>query len=202
MNAILLRSLVRTTLCSAVLGASALAQSDSKLVIDAGRIITQAGADIENGRILIEGGRIAAIGKQDEIEKPWDAQMLNGPKLVAFPGFVETHTSQGMDRPNENIDVAPFLDIRDSIDPVAYFFEDCLRYGMTTINVQQGSNCVVGGRGMIVRPVGMTVEEMTVRPLFGMKLSTRPKNGKSRATQMQALRVLDDHFADGGSRHV
>ena len=176
--------------CAALagLGLPSAAQTDGKLVIEAGRIVTQAGPDIENGRIVIAGGRIVAIGKADDVEKPWDAVVVGGPDLVAFPGFVEAHTSQGMDRQNENIDVAPFLDIRDSIDPVAYFFEDCLRYGMTTVNVQQGANCVIGGRGMIVRPVGMTVEQMAVRPLFGMKLSTRPKSGKSRATQMQALR--------------
>jgi len=177
-------------LCAALaaLRAPAPAQSEARLVIEAGRIVTQAGPDIENGRIVIAGGRIVAVGKADEVEKPWDATVLGGPGFVAFPGFVEAHTSQGMDRANENIDVAPFLDIRDSIDPVAYYFEDCLRYGITTVNVQQGANCVIGGRGMIVRPVGMTVEQMTVRPLFGMKLSARPKGGKSRATQMQALR--------------
>jgi hypothetical protein len=38
----------------------------------------------------------------------------------------------------------------------------------------------------------MTVEEMAVRTLYGMKLSTRPKSGKSRATQMQALRFAFD----------
>ena len=190
-----LPSLVRPVLLSVALlslGAAARAQHDGKLVIEAGRIVTQAGPDIENGRIVIDGGRITAIGKADEVEKPWDANVIGGPKLVAFPGFVEAHTSQGMDRANENIDVAPFLDIRDSIDPVAYFFEDCLRYGITTINVQQGANCVVGGRGMIVRPVGMTVEQMAVRTLFGMKLSAKPKGGKSRATQMQALRFAFD----------
>jgi imidazolonepropionase-like amidohydrolase len=169
-----------------------LAQGNGKIVVEAGRIVTQAGPDIENGRIVIQGGRITAIGKADEVEKPWDATVIGGKTLVAFPGFVEAHTSQGMDRANENIDVAPFLDIRDSVDPVAYFFEDCLRYGVTTVNVQQGANCVVGGRGMIVRPVGMTIEEMAVRPLYGMKLSTRPKSGKSRATQMQVLRFAFD----------
>lgn len=172
------------------------AQGNGKLVVEAGRIMTQAGPDIENGRIVIQGGRITAVGKADEVEKPWDATVIGGKEYVAFPGFVEAHTSQGMDRPNENVDVAPFLDIRDSVDPVAYFFEDCLRYGVTTVNVQQGANCVVGGRGMIVRPFGMTVEEMAVRPLFGMKLSTRPKSGKSRATQMQALRFAFEDLQD------
>jgi imidazolonepropionase-like amidohydrolase len=191
-------------LASTLLGGLALAafpahlgaQGSGKLVIDAGRIVTMAGPDIEDGRIVIEGGRITAIGPASEVEKPWDATVVGGKELVAFPGFVEAHTSQGMDRQNENLDVAPFLDIRDSIDPIAYFFEDSLRNGITTLNVQQGANCVVGGRGMIVRPVGMTVEEMTMRPLFGMKLSARPKSGKSRATQMQALRFAFDDLRD------
>jgi len=168
------------------------AAQNGKLVIEAGRIVTQAGPDIEDGRIVIQDGRITAIGKASEVDKPWDAEVVGGAQYTAFPGFVEAHTSQGMDRQNENVDVAPFLDIRDSIDPVAYFFEDCLRFGLTTVNVQQGPNCVIGGRGMIVRPHGLTVEQMMVRPQFGMKLSTRPKSGKSRATQMQALRFAFD----------
>ncbi|HED65834.1 MAG TPA: hypothetical protein ENJ09_09800 [Planctomycetes bacterium] len=164
------------------------ATSSDKLVIEAGRIITMAGDDIEDGVIVIENGRITQVGTADEVEKPWDAPVLGGPDFVAFPGFIEAHTSRGMDRANENIDVAPFLDVADSIDPIAYYFEDCLRYGVTTANVQHGPACVIGAQGRIVRPVGMTIEEMTLRPRFGLKISVIPKQGKSRATQMQALR--------------
>ena len=35
-------------------------------------------------------------------------------------------------------DVAPFLDVRDSIDPISTYFEDSLRWGVLTINVQHG----------------------------------------------------------------
>lgn len=162
--------------------------SADKLVVEAGRIITMAGEDIVDGVIVIDNGRVVAIGPADSIERPWDATVIGGPDHVAFPGFVEAHSNRGMDRANENIDVAPFLDIRDSVDPVAYYFEDCLRWGITTVNLQQGWNCVVGGKGMIVRPHGMTVEEMMVRPTYGIKMSARPKSGKSRATQAQTLR--------------
>ena len=185
-------SVVPVAVAALFLAPLADARQEGKLVVEAGRIVTLSGPDIENGRIVIEGGRISAIGKADDVEKPWDAVVVGGAQFVAFPGFVEAHTSQGMDRSNENFDVAPFLDIRDSIDPVDYYFEDCLRNGITTVNLQQGANCVIGGRGMIVRPTGMTVEEMTVRPAFGLKLSARPKTGKSRATQMQTLRYAFD----------
>jgi len=184
--------LLAAALLSLSPGTPALAQSDGKLVIEAGRIITMAGEDIEDGVIVIDEGRIAAIGPASEVEKPWDAVVIGGPDHTAFPGFIEAHTSSGMDRPNENFEVAPFLDIRDSVDPVSYYFEDSLRWGITTINLQQGPFCVVGARGMIVRPHGMTVEEMMIAPQYGMKLSTVPKRGKSRATQMQALRYAFD----------
>jgi len=168
------------------------AQDGARIVVEAGTVHTLAGEAIQDGVIVIDDGRIVAVGKAGEVEKPWDATVLGGPDFVAFPGFVEAHTSEGMDRPNENVDVAPFLDIRDSIDPVAYYFEDCLRHGITTINIQQGRGCVIGGKGMIVRPTGMTVEEMAVRTQYGLKMSAAPKSGKSRATQIQALRYAFD----------
>ena len=185
------------TLTLAALAPAALAgtaTAGDTIVVEAGKVITMAGEPIEDGVIVIQNGRIAAVGKRGEVETPWDAPVIGGPDLVAFPGFVESHTSRGLDRPNENIDVAPFLDLRDSVDPVNFFFEDCLRYGTTTVNLQHGSQCVIGARGMIVRPTGMTVEEMTVRPANGLKLSASPKSGKSAATQAQALRGAFDEL--------
>ena len=158
-----------------------------KLVIEAGRIITQAGEDIEDGVIVVENGRIAAIGPAADVEKPWDAPVVGGPGFVAAPGFVEAFANRGMDRANENLDVTPYLNVRDSIDPVNVYFEDCKRWGITTVNVQQGTDTVVAGNGRIVKPFGMTVEQMTVRPDYGFTIAIDPKRGKSRATQLQTL---------------
>ncbi|MBL8863698.1 MAG: amidohydrolase family protein [Planctomycetes bacterium] len=158
---------------------------DGRLVIKVGRIVTNAGPDIENGTIVIEGGRIRSVGK--DAESRWDAEVLDHPELVAFPGWVEAHSMRGMDRPNENIEVAPFLDVRDSIDPISFYFEDCLRQGVLAINVQQGPLCAVGAQGRVVKPFGLTIEEMTLRPASGIKISTtRP--GRSRALQAQSVR--------------
>lgn len=167
------------------LGGAALA-ADGKIALKVGRVITQAGAEVENGYVVIDGGKISAVGAG--VAPPWDAEVIDRPDLVAFPGFVEAHTSRGMDRPNENVDVAPFLDVRDSIDPISFYFEDMLRAGITTINVQQGPQTVVGGQGMVVKPFGMTVEQMSARNASGVKISLVPRPGRSRATQAQAVR--------------
>lgn len=185
-------------LAPVLLGGVAHAQSGGKIVIKPGKIITlqEAPADaedggkshgvIEGGTIVIDGGRIVAVGK--DIAIPWDAELLEYPELTAFPGWVEAHTSRGMDRPNENIDVAPFLDVRDSIDPVNFYFEDSKRHGITTINIQHGNSCVVGAQGAVVKPDGMTVAQMMVRPDSGVKVGASAQGGKSQATQTQTLR--------------
>lgn len=159
-----------------------------KYAIKAGRIITMDGEDITDGVIVIEGGRITAIGPAADIEVPWDAEVLEVPNGIAFPGFIEAHVSRGMDRSNESVDVAAFLNVKDSIDPINFYFEDCKRWGVTTINVQQGNSCVIAAQGRVVKPTGMTIQAMTIRPTAGLKMSASPKSGKSRGTQAQALR--------------
>ena len=189
--------LLTQTLAAACLAAGASASSgldtgsDGNIVIKAGTIITLAGEVIEDGTIVIENGRVTAVGK--DVKTPWNAEVKEFPDSVAFPGFIEAVTNRGVDRANENIDVAPFLSVKDSIDPVNFYYEDALRAGITTINVQQGADCVVGGMGYVVKPVGITFEAMTVRPDSGLAMAASPKRGKSRATQALALRrAFDD----------
>ncbi len=182
----MIRALPRLATALALFVAPALA-GDS-LAIKAGTVMTGSGEPIENGIILIEDGRVAAVGAADAVQIPWDAVVIDMPDMVAAPGFVEAHSNRGMDRSNESLDVAPFLDVTDSVDPVNFYFEECLRAGITTINVQQGNETVIAGQGMIVKPTGMTVDEMMVRPRSGVKISIDPKRGKSRATQAMLLR--------------
>lgn len=194
MNMHCFQSIRRTGAVLALAAFAPFVAADGKMVIKAGKVITLAGEPIENGTIVVENGRITAIGT--DVQAPWDAEVLDYPGLVAFPGFVEAITSYGMDRSNENVDVAPFLDVRDSIDPVNFYFENSLRAGVTTLNVQHASNCVIGANGHIVKPVGMTVEEMSVKPGAGLVLAAGPKGGKSAATQAQALRGAFNELRD------
>lgn len=188
------RSLPRTLCVSGLLAgallslaAPAAAQVD-KTAIKAGKVMTMNGEPIEDGVIVIEGGKITAVGKAAEVEIPWDADVIEKPGLVAFPGYVEAHVARGIDRANESLDIAPFLNVRDSIDPVNVYFEEAIRNGILTINVSQGVDTVIAGQSMVVRPHGMTVEAMMVKPNSGITMSAAPRRGKTTAIQAQALR--------------
>jgi len=162
-----------------------------KLAVEAGRIITIAGKDIKNGVILIEDGTIKAVGT--DVEIPWDAFVIEAKDKLVMPGFVLAHTSDGLDRENENLPEVPFISTFDSIDPISTFFEDSLRDGVVAMLVLPGNNTLLGGTGTIVKPYGRTVEAMLIKRYAGLKISLQPSRNTSRMGHMQRFRryVLD-----------
>jgi imidazolonepropionase-like amidohydrolase len=157
-----------------------------KLAVEAGRIITIAGKDIKNGVILIEDGTIKAVGT--DVEIPWDAFVIEAKDQVVMPGFVMAHTSDGLDRANENMPEVPFISTFDSIDPISTFFEDSLRDGVVAMLVLPGNNTLLGGTGTIVKPYGRTVEAMLIKRYAGLKISLQPSQNTSRMGHMQRFR--------------
>jgi len=171
-------------------GMSAAAQAQDVIAIKAGKIITVSGREIMNGVVIVRGGKIVAIGANIPI--PDGAKVLESP--VVMPGMVEAATSRGMDSPNENVAVVPFVNTSDGIDPVNVTFDDALRDGITTLHILPGNATVVGGTGIIVKPTGPTVENMLIRKPSAMKLSLAPSGGRSRMTQVEELRRAFDDF--------
>lgn len=169
----------------------------AKLALQGARIIPVVGEEISEGTLLIENGKIVAIGV--EVDIPYDATVVDVSGKVLFPGMIVAHTSAGLDRANENLPVAPYLNVYDSLDPSSPAFENALRDGLLTLHVTQGNSCVIGGVSRLVHPIGRTPDEMTVRSAVALKLATSPKSGSDRATQMATLReaFLElEHYLD------
>jgi imidazolonepropionase-like amidohydrolase len=173
--------------CLTFTGAAAALQGEpGKLVVKAGTIVTLGGDEIRNGAVVVENGRIVAVGT--DVEIPYDATVLEFPDKVLFPGMVNCHDWGGLDRPNESIPVAPFLDVADALDPSSVDFEEDLRQGVTTVGVSQGHDCIIGGMGRAVRPLGLTPPEMTVKQETGLKISVAARRRSNRMIQMSQLR--------------
>jgi len=168
------------------LGADIFDAPPAQVALQGARILPIVGPEIEKGTLLIEHGKITAIGKK--VELPYDAMVVDVSGKVLFPGLILPHSQSGLDRPNENLPVAPYLDVYDSIDPSSLHFEDALRDGVLAIHMIQGNSCVIGGQSRLVHPIGRTPDEMTIRPTIALKLSTTPKSGFDRMTQMASLR--------------
>lgn len=156
------------------------------LAVRAGRIITAAGEDIVDGTLLIEQGKITAVGK--DIDIPFDAKVLRFPEGVVVPGFIECHTQAGLRVSNENLPVVPYISVMDGIDPIRKDFPNALREGITTLHIIPGNQTRIGGQGAILRPVGATVDDMLIKTPSAIKLSLSPGFRATRMTHMAAMR--------------
>src|SRR5438874_2371920 len=195
--------MVRTSLSSGRLGALTFAAllavatgapAQEQLAIKGGRIVPMNGAPIEGGVILIRDGKIQAIGK--DVAIPSDYRVLDATGRVVLPGFIEAHSSRGMDQANERNNNVPFLSVVDAIDPGHDYFDDCRRNGVTTVAVVPGEDTMIGGQAAIIKTAGTYVEQMIVKRQATIKLSLRPATGRSRMGHLASLRKELDAARD------
>lgn len=194
-NSPLGRALLVGLACSALLAESSQAFAyQERIFIRGGRIIPVSGPEIEEGAVLIEGGKITAVGKG--IETPYDAQVIDATGKVVFPGMIEAHWVRGMDRVNESYPVTPFLSVMDSLDGASFDFEDALREGVTTMHVIHGNAQPIAGRGVVARPLGRIVENMAVIPDAALKISFIPRQFASHVSQYAEMRRVMEELRD------
>jgi len=63
------------------------------ILITGGTVITMAGPDIENGSVVIAGGKIVAVGPSSKIDAAYHAKTtIHAHGMAVLPGFVNAHT--------------------------------------------------------------------------------------------------------------
>ena len=126
--------------------------------------------------ILIDGGKIAKIGKGLSAD---GAEVIDATGLHVYPGFVEAHCHIGLDGYgigyeghdyNElNDPVTPQVQAIDGINP----FDPCMKMaakaGVTCFATGPGSSNSIGGTFAAIKPVGTRVDNMIVKFPIAMK---------------------------------
>ncbi len=149
------------------------------LVIKNGYIKTMAGEDIENGQIIIEEGKIKAVGT--DLELPEDAEIIDAKGMLVTPGFVDGHCHIGMweegigfegEDGNEDTEpITPQLRAIDAINPLDQGFIDAIEGGVTTAVTGPGSANVIGGTFLAMKTYGRRVDDMVIKDPVAMKIA-------------------------------
>jgi imidazolonepropionase-like amidohydrolase len=144
-------------------------------------ILTAAGPVIKGGAILLEGGRIAAIGT--DIPAPAGAVVIDAAGRYVTPGLIDTHSHAGdypapavpslSDGNEATSPVTANVWAEHSIWPQDPQFPRILAGGTTTLQVLPGSANLIGGRGVTVKVVpARTVQEMKFPGApYGLKMA-------------------------------
>ena len=177
------------------------------LLIKNGYVKTMAGADLENGCVLIDdNGKIAAVGT--DLTAPEGATVIDAQGRLVTPGCVDAHCHIGLFNAavgweghdgNEMSDpTTPHMRAIDSIYPQDETFAQAIRGGVTSACTGPGSANVVGGTFAAIKLCGKRIDDMIIKFPLAMKCAfgENPKrvygqNGrKAPTTRMATAAVL------------
>jgi imidazolonepropionase-like amidohydrolase len=170
------------------------------IAIKDGKILTITQGVLETGTVLIEGGKIIAVGEYVEI--PEDAEIYDASGKVVMPGMIDAHCHSGVfadgvgsehEDGNEMTDpITPQMRALDALHPEDLAFKDLLEAGVTTIMTGPGSGNLIGGQWVCVKTAPKkSVEEMVLLEPAGMKmaLGENPKRVYGSQHKMPSTRM-------------
>src|SRR5882762_10561671 len=144
-------------------------------------ILTAAGPIIRNGAILLQNGKIAAVGTS--VDAPADALVLDGAGKYVTPGIIDDHSHLGVyaapggnalsDGNEATNPSTPYVWAEHSVWPQDPQFPRNLAGGVTTLQVLPGSANLIGGRSVVLKVVpARTVQGMKFPGAkYGLKMA-------------------------------
>jgi len=133
-----------------------------KVAFTGAHIIPINGDEISNGVLVIEKGKIIALGNADQVTIPDNAEVIKAEGKVIMPGLVDTHSHLGMDWGfDSDSPTHPDIRILDAINPHQANLNRARAGGITTLNIMPGSGHLLSGQTIYLKPKKVnTVEDM------------------------------------------
>jgi len=160
------------------------------IAIRAGNILTVSGDVIENGTILVEDGKIKALGQ--EVVVPDGVRVIDANDKYVAPGLVDAQSRLYVieSELNEGKAIAPELNILDALDPFIKEPQEVLAQGVTSIYVAPGNRSLLGGLGAVLKlSHAKTIKEMALKTDVAVKGAI----GISRNNQSSSLTRLENY---------
>lgn len=105
------------------------------------------GPRIDNGVLLVQGGKIVAVGPADQLRIPAGAVVHDAAGKVILPGLVDTHSHiGGGDGGDRSATLHPSVRVLDAIDARDDGIQKAQAGGITTVNVMPGSGYLMSGQ--------------------------------------------------------
>lgn len=174
-----------------------------------GKIYTMAGSILDGGTVLIEAGKIAAVGA--DLSIPADAEVIDARGGCVLPGIIDAHTHigifeegigfEGADGNEMTSPATPQLRALDAINPLDPAFAGAIAGGVTSLMVAPGSANVIGGQVLAMKTWGRVVDDMVIKEPLGLKVAfgENPKGvysgqKKSPSTRMAVAAILRENL--------
>lgn len=142
------------------------------VAVRARRVHTVSGPVIENGAIVIRGGKIEAVGPAARVSIPEGFRTLTA--SVATPGLVDAHSVIGLagylnqphdqDQHDPSAPIQPELRAIDAYNARERLIEWVRGFGVTAIHTGHGPQALISGQTLVAKTRGDTVEAAAIVP--------------------------------------
>jgi imidazolonepropionase-like amidohydrolase len=169
----------------------------TRFTVRAGRVETVSHGRITDGVILVEDGKIKAVGSSDDVKIPDGWPVLTA--AVATPGLIDAHTVVGLsgaanvgaDQDQDEMSDPNQADLRvlDSFNPREPLLEFLCREGVTVVHAVPGRANVIAGQTGIFRTSGRTAEDMALRVPAGLLVNLGEVSKSSYSNRQPTTRM-------------
>ncbi len=144
------------------------------IAITNGKVVTVTGETYEKGTVLVENGKIIAVGA--DVAVPADAEIINAEGMWVTPGLIDCHTHiSNFNEPrtmpsipsdgNEMSDpITPQVRAMDAVNPYDYAIDVVRKAGFSTVCILPGSANLIGGTGICIKLRNATTAEEMILP--------------------------------------
>lgn len=193
----------RISLLAALLAVAVLAQQAVAQVAVRGKTIhTMTGAPIQDGIVVIQDGKISAIGRADQISVPEGFKILEAE--VVTPGLIDAHSTVGLagilnsphdqDQLESSAPIQPELRAIDAYNAADPLIEWIRSFGVTTIHTGHAPGELISGQTLIAKTRGETVDEAVLVPAKAiaatLTTAAHKEGGKSPGTRGKSVAML------------
>jgi imidazolonepropionase-like amidohydrolase len=164
-----------------LLGALTIAAQDKPVVLTGGKLLTITHGVIENGVVVMQGGKIAAIGAAGSVQTPSGAQVIDVTGMTVYPGLIDSETRLGLTEISAENMTNDLVEMSDEIMPhmhtaEAFHAESTLipvarMNGITNAVVAPDTGDTLPGQDSFIQLAGASASEMLLVRDLAMPLN-------------------------------
>ena len=168
------------------------------------RIIPIAGPEIPDGAIVIQGGKVAAVGTRQSTTIPPTSRKVDAAGKVIMAGLVDTHSHiGGVEGGDSSAPIQPDVRVLDSINVRDSRVQKAQAGGITTVNIMPGSGHLLSGQTVFLKlKDGRTIDDFALRNADGsiaggMKLANGTNSRRAApfpGTRAKSAALMRDQF--------
>jgi imidazolonepropionase-like amidohydrolase len=189
-----------------------LSAADKTIAITGGRLLTVSHGTIENGVLVMAGGKITAVGEADKVKIPAGAEIVDAHGMTVYPGLIDPESNFGLteidadensnDLAEPSDEIMPHMHVADAFHAETELIPVARLNGITNAVVAPASNDTIAGQDIFIQLTGADRDQMilgrdvALAMNFGADQRRRGAKAEFPSTRMGLITQLRQTFLD------